>query len=220
MTDTNEVAVDLYVPGDWFDVLADETVDAARKRFADLVDQSYPRADPSHRAAFVQVLLDWRELMLDAGALVHGLVSAPTPDGGHASWQVLVGPAPVPDSNEVDLATLITRVLGQELDPQAAVVESFETDLGCGVGLIAQPEIAPPTDLPAEIAALGVAATEPVRVGMAAGLSFPPQGGLGILAVGVSFDPNQVLELAAIIAVIAGRARFRDGSEQEDRQEA
>lgn len=220
MNDTTEVEVDLFVPGDWFDVLADDTAEAARKRFADLVDQSYPQADSNQREVFVQVLIDWREFMLEAGALVHGLVSAPTSDGGHASWQVLVGGTEVPDSGEVDLATLITRVLGQELDQQATVVETFETDLGSGVGVIAQPEIAPPTGLPAEIAALGVAATEPVRVGLAACLSFPPRGGLGVLAVGMAFDPNQVLELAAITAVIAGRATFRDGGKQGDRQES
>lgn len=202
------VSVDLLLPGDWFDLLADETAEAARERFADLVTRSYPRADATTCNALVQAMLDWRKFLLDGGAVVHGLVHAPTPDGDHATWQVLAGATPLPAAGEVDLATLITRVLGQQLDPQATVVESFETDLGSGIGIIAQPEIAPPTDMPPEMAALGVVATHPVRVGLAGALAFPPEGGMGLLVVGMSVDPEQVLELAAVIAVIAGRAKL------------
>ena len=133
------------------------------------------------------------------------------PDGaGHATWHILAGAVGLPEAGEVDLSAVVARALGAQLDSQVSVVEAFETDLGLGVGLITQPVIEPPSDVPDELARLGVDTDEPVRVGLAAGLAFPPDGGFGFLVAGMCVDPEQVLELAAVVAVIAGRARLQE----------
>lgn len=209
--------IEVPVPGDWLDLL-EGSEDEARERFTELVTDGNPRASAEQRDAVVGGMLDWRRFLLDQGAAMHGVVHAPHPDGGHATWQVLGAVMPMPTAGEVDLAELVSRVLGSRIDPDASVVETFETDLGTGVGLIAQPEIQPTADLPPELSALGVMPAGPVRVGLAVAMAFPHTGGFGFLVMGMSVDPNQVLEVAAITAVIAGRARrpkdgFDDGAD-------
>ena len=52
-------ALDVLVPGDWFDVLADDDEVAARQRFDALVRTTVPRAGDPQREALIRALLDW-----------------------------------------------------------------------------------------------------------------------------------------------------------------
>jgi hypothetical protein len=200
--------VDLYAPQDWFDVLADDN-EPTGEHFADLVARTCPQASREVQGAMVQSMLAWRAALRDQGALAHGVVSAPHPAGGHAAWHVLAGVVDLPEAQDVDLAAVLVRQMEHDLDPEASWVESFETDMGLGVGFLAQPGISPDITLLAGMPTPVGAEAAPVRFGLAAALACPPTGGFGLLVVGACVDPGHVLELAAVVAIIAGRSTIR-----------
>ena len=111
---------------------------------------------------------------------------------------------PVPD---IDVTAVLARLCAEQGE-NVRSVEQFETDMGLGVGILAEREVRP-TPLP------GMPASElddqPIRMGVAAALACEPGARHGLLIVGVCFSPAQTTELAGLVAVIAGRSRVRPG---------
>ena len=201
--------VDLRLPPDWCDVLiAPDEQTGVRAHLAELVDLTWPSASAEFRAGCVDVLTAWRGAMLARGVVSHGLVNGAMPDGAPARWQVLTSVVPLPAEPDVDLGAVIAELV-QVQEPDVLHVERYTTDMGLGVGLISQPEIQPPDGL-GGLERLGLEVRdEPVRVGVAAALAWEPGADRGLLVVGCCLAPEQVVELAGLVAVIAGRSRLR-----------
>jgi hypothetical protein len=204
LSDVSEAdgAVALCLPADWCEILIDDG-DDARAHVEQVLRTTWPTCPEHLRADSVELLLRWREDLLARGAVSHGLVNTRTNEGAPAQWHVLTSVVRLPKATDVDLTSVLTRLVaasGQEV----LQVERFATDMGLGLGLIARPEVAAPV-----LAGVSLASSEGSRrLGAAAALSYAPGTGLGLLVVGMSVSPDQVLELAALVAVIAGRSRL------------
>lgn len=214
MTVAASGVVELCAPVDWAELLVPDTGDAA-VYFAHLVRQTWPNGPEEIWAGGTEALLGWRRTMLARGAVSHGVVSAPHPGGGAAQWHVLTSVIELPVAPEVDLAAVLTRLVpAHGLDVE--YVEAFETDMGLGVGMMGHHAVSPPAGLEG-LAARGLAVVdEPVRTGLAAALACEPEAAHALLVVGICLDPDQVLELAGLIGVMAGRSRVRPASADDD----
>lgn len=197
-----EGAVALCLPADWCEILIDDG-DDARAHVERVIRRTWPTCPEQLRAGSVEVLLRWQEDLRARGAVSHGLVNAWTDDGAPVRWHVLTSVVGLPEAPDVDLTSVLTQLVAAT-GRDVLHVERFPTDMGLGFGLIAQPEVVPPA-----LATVPAAPTDdPCRLGAAAALSYAPGTGLGLLVVGMSVSPDQVLELAALIAVVAGRSRL------------
>ncbi|MDI6519203.1 MULTISPECIES: hypothetical protein [Streptomyces] len=216
-------AVNLYAPTDWFDLVEDISEDSARARYEDLINRSYPQHEPSVRADFTAALLTWREILRKQGLISYGLVTVPAKDGGPAVWQIMAAVVDVPTVQaDLDLGEVAVRLLGEELEGRAAYTESYPTQMGLGLGIISQPVMSPEGDLtlfPAEEAQSGADASVG-RIGLAVSLSCPPGGDHGLLVVGNCLDPEQVVPLAGVVAVIGGNSTFVDDVPDTDETES
>lgn len=211
--------VRLLVPPDWFDLMADGSDrDATRVRCAELVLRTYPETRPERREDFVDGLMVWYDQLFADGVLMYGVITAPLPTSGEqAAWQVYAGVVPVPATPaEMDLGALVSRIFAGRLHTGAApgdasgagtfaYVEQFATEIGLGFGFISQPPVQVPDDWEGELP--GNLPPAP-RTGLAGALACPPEGGKGLLVIGTSLDPDQVRELAGLVAVIAGHSTF------------
>jgi hypothetical protein len=203
MTGTQDATVELCLPADWCDVLLDEGPDP-RFHMEQVVRRTWPTCPPSLWEGSVAVLLRWREDMLARGTVSHGIVSASTDDGAAVRWHIVSSVVALPRAPEIDLSAVLSQYV-RATHPEIVHVETFETEMGMGVGLIGHPQVTPPDGL----SALGIPAVhDPVRLGMAAALSYAPAATHGLLVLGLAVAPEQVAELAGLIAVIAGRSRL------------
>lgn len=196
--------VKLYVPPDWFDLMAEGTDwDATRARCAELVRRTYPDTPEERREAFTDGLMDCYDRYFADGVLMYGVMTAPLPStGAQAVWQVHAGLVKVPSTPaELDLGTLMSRVFDEQFQERAAYIERFTTDMGFGIGFLAQPLVHVPEDWADDVDA-------DLRTGLAGVLSCPPEGGKGLLVIGTCVDPDQVRELAGLVAVIGGSSVF------------
>lgn len=209
----------LFVPTDWFDLMADGAdEDAARDRVADVVRRSYPHQDDATRADFTDAMMAWRRRLFDDGVVMDGLIAVPPGQAGAergATWQVMAGVVELPAADpDIDLGEVMVRLAGAQPGSDTAYLESYTTDMGLGFGYLDRPVLgadgpaavpgattAPPAD------AAGVVS----QVGLAVALACPPGGGRGLLVVGTCLDPGQVYGLGALVAVIAGRSVFTEG---------
>jgi hypothetical protein len=195
-------AVALCLPADWCEILVDDGNDP-RTHVDDVIRTTWPTCPEHLRAGSVELLLGWQEELRARGVVSHGLVNASTDDGTPVRWHVLTSVVRLPAVSDVDLTSVLTRLVAAS-GRDVLQVERFGTDMGLGLGLMAQPVVAPP--------ALATGLPDPAdsqrRLGAAAALSYAPGTGLGLLVVGMSVSPDQVLELAALVAVIAGRSRL------------
>jgi hypothetical protein len=199
--------VDLCLPTDWCEVLLDDG-DDPRAHVERVIRETWPTCPEHLRVGSEELLLRWREDLLARGAVSHGVVSAETDEGAPVRWHVLTSVVRLPAVSDVDLTSVLARLVAVS-GREVLQVERFATDMGLGLGLIAQPEAAPPA-----LDAWPPAPTDDQpRLGAAAALSYAPGTGLGLLVVGMSVSPDQVLELAALVAVIAGRSRLLPQSE-------
>ncbi|MFI1677265.1 hypothetical protein [Streptomyces sp. NPDC020607] len=196
--------VNLFVPPDWFDLMADgPDREATRARCEDIIRRTYPETPPERREEFVDGLMACHERYLADGALMYGVITAPLPStGDQAVWQVQAGVVAVPAvPEEVDLGELLSRVFDAQFKQRVAYVERFTTEMGLGLGFLSQPDVPVPEDWADEVPA-------DLRTGLAGALACPPEGGKGLLVVGTCLNPDQVRELAALVAVIAGNSTF------------
>ncbi|CAL9543659.1 hypothetical protein [Streptomyces sp. enrichment culture] len=209
-------SVQLYAPTDWFDLLADgDDEEAARTRCADLINRSYPHKAAGPRQEYTDALMAWRRVLLAQGVITHGVVAVPEGEYGRAVWQISAGVVDVgPSNQDVDLGEVLARHFGQELRGRQVYTESFPTAMGIGMGIISQPELlsADRTELfpdpPAARTARPLA-----KLGLAVCLACPPGGGRGLMVVGTCLDAEQVLAMASIVALIAGKSTFLEQPE-------
>ncbi|MGQ0464266.1 MAG: hypothetical protein ACT4QG_02985 [Sporichthyaceae bacterium] len=218
---------ELYLPADWLDLLDDgpgpDADQAAGVRFAQLIATTLPGAGPELVAAGAQALLAWRARLLGRGVIGHGVVNVPLDEHGEptttapgidhdrwACWHVLVGVVALPPTvAELDLGEFLARVLGHRLDPACSYLEAFPTAMGCGTGLLLQPALLPgPLAVPESPAPDPAPGAGP-HYGLTAALSFAHGGGCGLLVTGVCLDPDQLVGLGALVALIAGRSRLQ-----------
>lgn len=196
--------VKFFVPPDWFDLMADGSDrEATWMRCAELVRLTYPDASAERREALTDGLMDCYDLYFADGVLMYGVMTAPLPStGAQAAWQVQAGVVSVPETPaELDLGALMARVFDEQFQERVAYIEKFTTDMGVGFGFLAQPPVRVPADWADEV--------DPnLRTGLAGVLSFPPEGGKGLLVIGTCLDPDQVRELAGLVAVIGGSSVF------------
>ncbi|GAA5213201.1 hypothetical protein LV779_13005 [Streptomyces thinghirensis] len=200
--------IQLFVPPDWFDLMADGTDrDATRERCADLVRRTYPDTSAERREEFTDGLLYCYDRYFADGVIMYGVITASLPStGAQAVWQVYGGVVAVPGRpDELDLGALLSKVFDEQFAGATSYVERFSTDMGLGFGFIAQPPVRPPSDWESESAS-------DVRTGLAGVLSCPSDGGRGLLVIGTCLDPDQVRELAGLVAVIAGHSVFTPSS--------
>ncbi|KOX45199.1 MULTISPECIES: hypothetical protein [Streptomyces] len=201
----------LYAPTDWFDLLADgDDEEAARTRCSDLINRSYSHKAAGSRQAYTDALMAWRRVLLAQGVITHGVVAVPEGEYGRAVWQISAGVVEVATVNQdVDLGEVLARHFGQELRGRQVYTESFPTEMGIGMGIISQPELfsADRTELFPEPATAG-AARPLAKLGLAVCLACPPGGGRGLMVVGTCLDAEQVLSMASIVALIAGKSIF------------
>ncbi|WP_367042421.1 hypothetical protein [Streptomyces sp. Je 1-332] len=196
--------VKLCIPPDWFDLMScGGDREATRANCAELIRVTYPSTPADRREEFTDVLMLRYDHLFANGVLMHGVVTAPLPStGAPVVWQIFAGIVAVPPAPpELDLGALLSRVLDEALVQGMAYAERFTTDMGVGIGFMAQP--------PVEVPAGWIADVPPdLRTGLAGVLSCPPEGGKGLLVMGTCLDPDQVRELAGLVAVIAGHSVF------------
>jgi hypothetical protein len=195
----------LYLPADWFDFLSDgKNVAAARLRYEALIEHMFPNAPREARIEIVKGLMLWRERLWNHGMLTHGLINVPA-DGDHPqiSWQIFVTTMKLPRmSSELNSSAVLARLAGQSDLSFATHVESFQTDMGLGLGLMGRPLITEMAGPPHP------QRSRDTRTGMAAALSYVPGAEYGIATVGVSMDPEQDRQLAMLVTLIAGKSKF------------
>ncbi|WP_261719168.1 hypothetical protein [Streptomyces sp. FZ201] len=203
--------VHLQVPTDWFDLLEDgENDEAAHERISDLANQVYAHKDENVRSSIIRTLMAARRLFLDDGMISYGLVALPDSEDGPVTWHICAGVVEAPRcASDINAGEALARYFGEQLEDKQVYLESFPTAMGPGFGLVSQPGIRsngqvdifpalPTTDAPpAQYAA---------RIGMAAALSCPASGGPALLVVGSCLDPEQVVSMASLVAVICGKA--------------
>ena len=197
-----DAAVELCLPTGWCEVLIDDG-DDARAHVERVLRQTWPSCPEHLRAGSEELLLRWQQDLLAQGAVSHGVVNVSTDEGAPVRWHVLTSVVRLPRVSDVDLTSVLTRLVAAS-GREVLHIERFETDMGLGFGLIAQPEVADPALSMVPLAAAGGQR----RLGAAAALSYAPGTGLGLLVVGMSVSPDQVLQLAALVALIAGRSRL------------
>lgn len=194
--------IDLFLPTDLVDLAQPGDEDAARGSYEDLARQVFPTMEPAARGQLVDALMGWRTLLADRGVVLHGLVSVPADgDVAAANWHLLAGVVDVPEAGELDAGVVCERYLRQKVDPDRVYTESFATDMGWGVGVITEVDVVPPPEL---LPLFSV----PPRVGLAAALAAPPDSELGLLVLGFAFELEHHLEMAGVVAAIAGRSRL------------
>ncbi|WP_224058497.1 hypothetical protein [Streptomyces kanamyceticus] len=196
-------SVKLTVPSDWFDLMADgDDREATRGRCAELIRLSYPDTPAEHREQFIDVLMFRYDHLFANGVLMNGVVTAPLPStGAKVLWQVYAGVVAVPPGPpELDLGALLSRVFDEAFLGGMAYVERFATDMGIGIGFMAQSPVEVPVSRETDVS--------PHQTGLAGVLSCPPEGGKGLLVVGTCLDSDQVRDLAGLVAVMAGHSVF------------
>ncbi|RBY95913.1 hypothetical protein DQ237_12295 [Blastococcus sp. TF02-8] len=201
--------VDLCVPADWAELVLPDAHEAEHA-FAELVRRTWPRGPEALWSSAASVLHAWRRALMRRGAVSFGLVSVPRPDAPRAEWQVLTSVVRLPADPDIDVTAVLARMC-EDQGAHILHVERFDTAMGLGVGLVATREIRP-----ARLPGMPVTASDgqPIRMGMAAALACEPGGRDGLLVVGVCFAVEQTADLAALVAVIAGRSRVRPGPQK------
>lgn len=208
-------SVDLVLPPDLFDVMAPEDPGSALAFYRALFAELLPRATESDRTVLAEGMLAWRARLLADGVLLHGLVAVPDAQAGGtaAHWHLMAGVVEVPDDPDLDTAALAARLLGDDALGPHVYTESFDTEMGWGLGVITQAPLASPE---------GPGGTDggtplPAALGLAAGLSAPIGGDRGLLVVGICLDTDRTLELASLVALVAGSSVIRLDEENGDR---
>ncbi|MCZ2857870.1 hypothetical protein [Blastococcus sp. VKM Ac-2987] len=219
MTVATSGLVELCLPRDWTELLLPDD-DEARDHLDRLVRSTWPGGPAGPRTGSTRALMEWRAAMLDAGVVSHGVVIAPRPEGTPANWHVQTSVVPLPVVPDVDVPAVVAELVRARWGAGPHHVETYETDMGLGVGVVAERTVPPPPGL-ADLAVRGLeVVADPVRMGVAVALACAPGATQALLVVGVCLDPAQVWELAGLVAVVAGRSRLHPApaaDEGEDR---
>ncbi|MEV0323612.1 hypothetical protein ACIBKX_13580 [Streptomyces sp. NPDC050658] len=213
--------VSLHIPTDWFDLLVDGAGEGrVAVRVEQLVAMAYADRRPEIQAAVAGTFHAARRLFSGSGSLVGcgslvscGLITLETvEEDGSVIWQVCAGVVDAsPVGSDSHAGDVLARHLGAELDGQEVYAESFPAAMGSGVGLVSQPGVRASGEVDTFPEPDAAADDRYVtRLGMAAALARPTDGGPGLLVVGHSFNPEQVASLASLVALICGKSTVRE----------
>lgn len=216
-----DATVELRLPADFHDLLAPADPTQARVELDVLFRRMLPTASAAQIAAAVDGMMRWRELLTTAHVLVHGFVGVPA--GEHSPvpvhWHVLAAAIEVPAPDELDVGALFARVLGQRWDDATTYVESFESRMGWGVGVLGSFRPRLPEGIEPLLAGLGRQGTPggPVhpgidQVGVAATITGAHGSPVALGVLGICLDPSQVLELGGLVTAIGAGAVIDTGA--------
>ncbi|MGW0732744.1 hypothetical protein [Streptomyces sp. NPDC002851] len=212
--------VQLYAPSDWFDLLADPgDEEAVQARFRELTRLAYPNQGQDVHESIVEGVMNTRRIFLADGMLSCGLVAVPQTEDGDVLWQICSGVVEVgPLEADLDIGSVLTRFLGQQLTGKDVYLESFPTAIGAGVGMISTPQVFEDGTVnlfPQPVAADAGGPPPQATLGLAVALALPPGGGRSLLVIGHCLNANQVRELAAVVALMAGKSTIEVYAQEE-----
>ena len=212
-------SIRLALPGEILDLLESPDDASARAHFETTVAELFPSLDTDRRRLMVEGLMGWRANALGRGQLMQGFVALPagaTHDGttfdSQVVWQVIAGVVPVPVTGEVDAGEIVSRYLGQQVDPATAYVESFPTRMGWGAGLLTTVPLLSDPDQTVGLAERGF----PGRLGIALAVAAPVDAPYGLLVIGLCLDGETTVDLGSMVAYIAGQSELADAPVLEE----
>ncbi len=219
-----DARVDLLLPPDFHDLLQPEDPIQARVEVDTLLRRLLPAMPDPHLASAVEGMMRWRAQLQAAHVLLHGVVAVPA--GEHSPvpvhWHVLAAALEVPAPEELDVGVLFSRAVGQRLDTTRAHVESFPSRMGWGVGVLTSFVPRLPEAIAPLAAALGSAGSRVTvgapalpgggEVGVAATVTGRHGSGLALGVLGICLDPDQVLELGALVTTIGAGSVLDPGA--------
>ena len=191
---------DLALPEGWTDLLLDVDDEGAPGHYLGLAEAAFPGAGSALLEQVRDGLLRWRAVLQQHQVLSSGIVSQPATDDAPAvQWQVLTALVELPAwSHELDLGAVLATLFAEAGD-STVHAEAFPTDLGLGFGVLALPT------LTFTRSALGLEQVPPpLQVGLALGLTAAPGSRAGLLTMGTCLDPEQLVELGAVVATVTG----------------
>jgi hypothetical protein len=212
-------SVRLALPGEVLDLLESPDEESARVHFRSTVADLFPGLDAEDRELMVRGLLGWREKALGRGQLMQGFVALPAgaTDGdvtfeSQVVWQVIAGVVEVPRTGDIDAGEIVSRYLGQQVDPETAYVESFPTRMGWGAGLLTTVPLLPSPARADDLAARGF----PGRLGLALAVSARVDAAYGLLVIGLCLDGETTVDLGSLVAYVAGQSVMDDAPVREE----
>jgi hypothetical protein len=194
--------VDLFVPADLFELTTPDDPAEARRQFDALIGQMFGRMGDARRATLVDGIMAWRQRLDEVGVVMHAIAAVPPSDEHTAAhWHFFAGVVDTVPLGEIDAGEVMRRYLHTKPSTEHLYTESYPTAMGWGLGIITR-DVLHLDELP-----VGAAHVPPdVPVGIAVGLSGSPTGKLALLVVGLCLDTERTLEMASIVAVIAGES--------------
>jgi len=207
MTQPFDGTYELLVPAGLFNVLEPTDRDAATTAFAELFTEMFPAIPADELDMLVDGILRWRDLLLDAGIIFHGVVGVPAGyefEGhvfGAAHWHIIAGVVEVPVYRELDAGAMMSRIFGRSFMTPGTHTESFETAMGWGAGLITEIDTVPPAEPPQN-----EAIDLPGSIAVSAVLSGRHGSDRALFVLGLATDVAQKHEMAAVVGFMAGKS--------------
>lgn len=194
--------VDLFVPADLFELTTPEDPAEARRQLESHVGAMFGRMGAEQRTGLVDGVMAWREKLDEIGVVIHAVAAVPATDEHTAAhWHFFAGAVDTVPLGEVDAGEVLRRYLDTQPLAENRYTESYPTAMGWGLGVVTRDVVR--IDTPSS-GSTGLPAQLPI--GIAVGLSGTTQGTLALLVVGICFDVERTLEMASIVAVIAGES--------------
>lgn len=194
--------VNLFVPGDLFEFTTPEDPAEARRQLEAHAATMFGRMDAGRRTTLVDGIMAWRDKLDEIGVVMHAVAAVPASEGRSAAhWHFFAGVVDhVPDA-ELDAGQVLERYLATQPKAENRYTESYDTAMGWGLGIITRDVLRLET-LPPEASAI----PPELPIGLAVGLAGAHDGDLALLVVGLCLDVERTLEMASIVALIAGES--------------
>lgn len=220
MSRTFDGTYELLVPTGLFNVLEPEDRDEASAAFSELFTRTFPSIVPAELEMLVDGILQWRDILLDQGIIFHGVVGVPAGyefEGhvyGDVHWHVLAGVVEVPAYEELDAGAMISRIFGHQFTEPGTHLESFETAMGWGAGLITEIGTLPVAHPVNDVIDL------PATFAVSAVLSGAHGSDRALLVLGLATDIEQKHEMAALVGYMGGKSTITVATEAAGSDEA
>ena len=194
--------VNLFVPADLFELTTPEDPSEARRQLEVRFGEMFGRMGDQQRLTLVDGVMAWREKLDEIGVVMHAMAAVPaTDEHAAAHWHFFAGVVDTVPLGDIDAGEVLRRYLDTQPLAEHRYTESYPTAMGWGLGIVTRDVV--------RLDALPVGATHmppDQPIGLAVGLSGAPDESLALLVVGICFDIERTLEMASIVAVIAGES--------------